>query len=162
MVFDHPPAEIDKGSRMRRVNRTLSICICSTFLIIPFLIQAHESNKDGGINVEKLLETEKSWDGVAYQAYPKGTPQLSVLKITVAPNTSLPWHEHPIPNAAYVLKGALTVEKKANGQKRTLKAGDVVPEMVDSAHRGYTGKEGVTLVVFYAGQKGLPLSKPAG
>ncbi|MFT4465363.1 MAG: hypothetical protein ACMX3H_19680 [Sodalis sp. (in: enterobacteria)] len=78
----------------------------------PFFIQAHESNKDGGINVEKLLEMEKSWDGVSYQAYPKGTPQLSILKITVAPNTSLPWHEHPIPNAAYVLKGALTVEKK--------------------------------------------------
>ncbi|WP_371441360.1 hypothetical protein [Candidatus Sodalis sp. SoCistrobi] len=67
-----------------------------------------------------------------------------------------------MPNAAYVLEGALTVEKKANGQKRTLKAGEVVSEMVDSAHRGYTGKEGVTLVVFYAGQKGIPLSKPAG
>nr|WP_254304277.1 hypothetical protein [Candidatus Sodalis sp. SoCistrobi] len=61
-----------------------------------------------------------------------------------------------------MLEGALTVEKKANGQKRTLKAGEVVSEMVDSAHRGYTGKEGVTLVVFYAGQKGIPLSKPAG
>lgn len=91
---------------------------------------------------------------VAYQTYPKGTPQLYVLNITVVPNTSLPWHEHPIPNAAYVLKGALTVEKKANGEKRMLKAGDVVSERVDSAHRSYTGKEGVTLVVFYAGQKG--------
>lgn len=96
-----------------------------------------------------------------YKEYPKGTPQLSVLKITIAPNTSLAWHEHPIPNAAYVLNGVLTVEKKATGEKRLLKAGEVLPEMVDSAHRGYTGKESVTLVVFYAGQKGVPLSKPA-
>lgn len=93
--------------------------------------------------------------------YPKGTPQLSVVKIVVAPNTSLVWHEHPIPNAAYVLNGVLIVEKKATGEKRLLKTGDVLPEMVDSAHRGCTGKEGVTLVVFYAGQKGIPLSKPA-
>ncbi|WP_243466060.1 hypothetical protein [Sodalis glossinidius] len=54
------------------------------------------------------------------------------------------------------------MEKKANGQKRTLKAGEVISEMVDSAHRGYTGKEGVTLVVFYTGQKGISLSKSAG
>ncbi|WP_256137931.1 hypothetical protein [Serratia quinivorans] len=58
-----------------------------------------------------------------------------------------------------MLSGVLTVEKKSTGEKRVLKAGEVLPEMVDSAHRGYTGKEGVTLVVFYAGQKGTPLSK---
>lgn len=141
-------------------TRTLSICTVVAFLFIPLFTGAH-SDGTPGINVKKLLETEKSWDGVLYKEYPKGTPQLSVVKIVVAPNTSLVWHEHPIPNAAYVLDGVLIVEKKATGEKRLLKTGDVLPEMVDSAHRGYTGKEGVTLVVFYAGQKGIPLSKPA-
>ncbi|OWO80507.1 cupin [Photorhabdus luminescens] len=140
--------------------QTLSVFTSFAFLIAPFFTQAHDSNTAAGINVEKLLETEKSWDGVFYQEYPKGTPQLSVLKITIAPNTSLDWHEHPVPNAAYVLDGVLTAEKKSSGEKRLLKAGEVVSEMVDSAHRGYTGKEGVTLLVFYAGQKGVPLSKP--
>ncbi|KMW75103.1 cupin [Photorhabdus luminescens subsp. luminescens] len=140
--------------------QTLSIFTSFAFLIVPFFTQAHDSNTAAGINVEKLLETEKSWDGVFYQEYPKGTPQLSILKITIAPNTSLDWHEHPVPNAAYVLDGVLTAEKKSSGEKRLLKAGEVVSEMVDSAHRGYTGKEGVTLLVFYAGQKGIPLSKP--
>ncbi|TNH43091.1 cupin domain-containing protein [Photorhabdus luminescens] len=140
--------------------QTLSVFTSFAFLIAPFFTQAHDSNTAAGINVEKLLETEKSWDGVFYQEYPKGTPQLSVLKITIAPNTSLDWHEHPVPNAAYVLDGVLTAEKKSSGEKRLLKAGEVVSEMVDSAHRGYTGKEGVTLLVFYAGQKGIPLSKP--
>ncbi|MGP0823210.1 cupin domain-containing protein, partial [Serratia sp. CY81489] len=146
---------------MRLTTQMLSICTVVAFLIASPYTAAHNDGTPG-INVEKLLETEKSWDGVLYKEYPKGTPQLSVLKITVAPNTSLAWHEHPIPNAAYVLNGVLTVEKKATGEKRLLKAGEVLPEMVDSAHRGYTGEEGVTLVVFYAGQKGLPLSKPAG
>ncbi|MEN8617843.1 cupin domain-containing protein [Shewanella baltica] len=131
---------------------------CLVFLITPFTTSAQNTDT-AGINVEKLLETEQSWDGVVYKEYPKGTPQLSVLRITVAPNTSLAWHEHPIPNAAYVLSGILTVEKRSTGEKRVLTAGEVLPEMVGSAHRGYTGKEGVTLVVFYAGQKELPLSK---
>lgn len=144
---------------MRLTTQFLSICTALTLLTTPFFTVA-QSEVTSGIKVEKLLETDKSWDGVLYKAYPKGTPQLSVLKITVAPNTSLAWHEHPMPNAAYVLNGVLTVEKKATGDKRTLKAGEVLPEMVDSAHRGYTGKEGVTLVVFYAGQQGLPLSTP--
>ncbi|KAA1190166.1 cupin domain-containing protein [Photorhabdus heterorhabditis] len=146
---------------MRLSIQTLSLFFTSfAFLITPFFTQAHSSNT-AGINVEKLLETEKSWDGVPYQGYPKGTPQLSVLKITIAPNTSLDWHQHPIPNAAYVLNGVLTAEKKSSGEKRLIKAGEVLPEMVDSTHRGYTGKEGVTLLVFYAGQKDIPLSKPA-
>lgn len=144
---------------MRLTRQILSICTSVAFLIAPFFTMA-QNDVTAGIRVEKLLETEKSWDGVLYKKYPGGVPQLSVLKITVAPNTSLAWHEHPIPNAAYVLNGTITVEKKATGQKQQLVAGEVLPEMVDSAHRGYTGKEGVTLVVFYAGQKGIPLSKP--
>ncbi|MCW1829954.1 cupin domain-containing protein [Enterobacter asburiae] len=138
-----------------------SVCIVITFLSFPKVITV-QSSGNPAISVEKLLETELSWDGMFYKEYPKGNPQLSVLRITIAPNTRLAWHEHLVPNAAYVLNGVLTVEKKATGQKKLLKAGEVLPEMVDSAHRGYTGKEGVTLVVFYAGQKGLPLSKPAG
>lgn len=123
------------------------------------LFTVMQSDGTPDIHVEKLLETEHSWDGVLYKKYPEGTPQLSVLKITVAPDASLSWHEHPIPNVAYILNGELTVEKKATGEKRFFKAGEVLAEMVDSAHRGYAGKEGVTLVVFYAGQKGLPLSE---
>lgn len=146
---------------MRLTTRMLSTCTIVASLITPFFAAAHTDGTPG-IHVEKLLETEKSWDGVLYKQYPQGTPQLTVLKISVAPNTSLDWHEHPIPNAAYVLDGAITVEKKATGEKQHLKAGQVLSEMVDNAHRGYTGKEGVTLVVFYAGEKGIPLSKPAG
>ncbi|PKH24704.1 cupin [Enterobacterales bacterium CwR94] len=144
---------------MRATHRILTCLSACAFLLSSHAALAHSASAPG-VSIEKLLETEQSWDGERYSTYPQGTPQLSVLKITIAPNTALAWHTHPIPNAAYVAEGVLTVEKKSTGEKRTLQQGEVLPEMVDSAHRGYTGKEGVTLVVFYAGQQGVPLSKP--
>lgn len=110
------------------------------------------------VQAETLLRTDSSWDGVAYASYPSGQPELTVLKITIAPHTSLPWHTHPMPNAAYVLSGEITVEKKENGQKKLLSAGQVLPEMVGELHRGTTGDLPVELIVFYAGAKDMPLS----
>ena len=112
-----------------------------------------------GVTVETLIKTEASWDGSPYQAYPAGPPELTVLKISIAPNTALPWHTHPMPNAAYVVSGELLVEKQEGGATKRLVAGDVLPEMVQSRHRGLTGAAGVVLIVFYAGTKGMPLSE---
>ncbi|VCU69792.1 Cupin domain protein [Pigmentiphaga humi] len=112
-----------------------------------------------GVQVEKLLESSASWDGQAYAGYPAGAPRLTILKITIAPNSALPWHTHPMPNAAYVLSGELTVEKRDTGEKRLLRQGDVLPEMVGGYHRGVTGAQPVVLVVFYAGVADMPLSE---
>lgn len=114
-----------------------------------------------GIIAEKLLETSHSWDGAAYPSYPAGTPQISVLKITLPPHAHLAWHQHPIPSAAYILAGDLTVEKWHSKAQRHLKTGEALPEMVDSIHRGIAGDKGAVLIVFYAGHKGIPLSRPA-
>ena len=64
-----------------------------------------------------------------------------------------------MPNAAYILSGELTAERKEDGKKQHFGAGEVVPEMVDALHRGVTGATPVTLIVFYAGTQGMPLSK---
>jgi quercetin dioxygenase-like cupin family protein len=111
------------------------------------------------VQSETLLSTESSWDGVPYAAYPSGKPQLSVLKITIPPHSQLKWHKHPIPNAAYVVSGELTVEEKDSGKKQHFVAGQVVPETVGTVHRGVTGDSPVVLIVFYAGAKGLPLAQ---
>jgi quercetin dioxygenase-like cupin family protein len=111
------------------------------------------------VQMETLLRSGTSWDGTPYTAYPQGAPELTVLKITIPPHSSLPWHTHPMPNAAYVLSGELTVEKKENGEKKVLTAGQVLPEMVDALHRGTTGDLPVVLIVFYAGIKDMPLSR---
>lgn len=112
-----------------------------------------------GVVVEQLMQTSQSWDGSAYQRYPDGPPELTVLRITIPPKTALPWHTHPMPNAAYVVSGELLVEKRDGGATRQLVAGDVLPEMVGSVHRGVTGDKGVVLIVFYAGTKGMKLAE---
>jgi quercetin dioxygenase-like cupin family protein len=111
------------------------------------------------VQVETLLRSATSWDGQLYQAYPDGQPELSILKMTFPANSELSWHTHPMPNAAYVVSGELTVQKKETGEKKTLTAGQVLPEMVNQLHRGFTGDQPVELIVFYAGVKGMPLSQ---
>ena len=110
---------------------------------------------------DTLLQTSSSWDGVEYDRYPAGQVEISVLRITIPPHTALPWHTHPMPNAAYVLSGELTVEKAEGGATKRIAAGDVLPEVVNARHRGFTGDTPVVLLVFYAGVKGMPLSRPA-
>lgn len=111
----------------------------------------------GGVQKQTLLETTKSWDGAPY-SYPTGQAQMSVLRITIPAHTKMQWHEHPVPNAAYVLSGSLTVEKK-DGTTKMLHAGEVLAELVNEVHRGVAGDSDVVLIVFYAGASGLPLSK---
>ncbi|XAO70958.1 MAG: hypothetical protein AAYR33_07970 [Acetobacteraceae bacterium] len=67
---------------------------------------------------------------------------------------------HDVPNAAYVAAGSLTAERHRDGLHRALKAEEVLPEMIKSLHRRIAGLQGATLIVFYAGKKGAPLSRP--
>src|ERR1700677_2808594 len=103
-----------------------------------------------------LLKTDHSWDGVHYDSYPSGRPELTVLKFVIPPHTTLPWHTHMMPNAAYVVSGTLNLESQDGRHHATLHAGDVLPEMVGTVHRGWTGDAAVELIVFYAGAKGMP------
>lgn len=112
-----------------------------------------------GIKVETLLKADSSWDGAPYAAYPPGRPELTVVRLTIPPRTVLPWHTHPMPNAAYVVSGSITVEKQSDGSQRKLGVGEVLAEMVDTPHRGFTGDEPVVLMVFYAGVPDMPLSQ---
>jgi quercetin dioxygenase-like cupin family protein len=116
-------------------------------------------NHQPAVQSETLLRTGSSWDGEPYKSYPSGHPELSVLKITLAPNTELDWHSHPIPNAAYIVSGELTLERKKDGKKQHFSPGEAVSETVDTLHRGVAGNEPVVLIVFYAGSPGVPLTQ---
>ncbi len=109
------------------------------------------------IHTETLVQSTSSWDGTPYKSYPTGQPKITVLKITIAPHTTMKWHSHPLPSAGYVLSGSITVEKP-DGTKRHVTAGEAVTETVDSVHRGSTGDEPAVLIVFYSGADGVPLS----
>jgi quercetin dioxygenase-like cupin family protein len=110
------------------------------------------------IKVEQVLQTTQSWDSSPYTSYPTGQPQVTVLRITIPPNTALHWHRHPIISVGYVLSGHLTLEKRDTGERTILLAGQAVAETVQTTHRGFTTDEPVELIVFYAGQVGLPLT----
>jgi quercetin dioxygenase-like cupin family protein len=116
----------------------------------------HTQGERPAIQSETVLQTTASWDGILYEEYPAGRPQLSVVKVTIAPHTALNWHSHPVPSAGYVISGELTLEKK-DATKKHFKAGDAIAETVDTLHRGMSGDEPTVLIVFYAGSPKLPL-----
>jgi len=113
-------------------------------------------NDQSVVRSETLLRSTTSWDGERYKSYPPGQPELSILKITVPPHTKLEWHSHPVPSAAYVVAGELTLERRKDGKKQHFTAGQALSETVDTLHRGVTGDEPVVLVVFYAGNSSTP------
>ncbi len=124
-------------------------------------IEATMTAVDGATNnvtTEILLRADSSWNNVAYQAYPAGSPEITVLKITIPAKCVLRWHEHPMPTAAYVLSGEITVEEQDGKQQRFV-AGQVIPEPVNTVHRGTVGDTDAVFIVFYAGVKEMPLAK---
>jgi quercetin dioxygenase-like cupin family protein len=109
---------------------------------------------------EMLLQTTQSWNGKSYTHYPTGQPQLTTIRLTIAPHTALPWHTHPFPNVVYVLSGTLTLHDKASGKTLVVHQGEAVGESVDDVHRGETGDEPTVLLITYAGTPGVPTSIP--
>jgi quercetin dioxygenase-like cupin family protein len=138
-----------------KIHRNLA----AAALLVTGLLGSARADNSTSVQKEVLSSGSTSWDGTPYAAYPAGAPELSVLKITIAPHATLPWHSHPIPNAAYVVSGELTVEKQSTGEKKVLTAGQVLPELVGQVHRGTAGDDPVVLIVFYAGTKGTPLAQ---
>ena len=110
---------------------------------------------------EILLQANQSWNGKRYTHYPTGQPQLTTIKMTIAPHTALPWHTHPFPNVVYVLSGSLTLRDKASGKTQVVHQGEAVGESVDDIHRGESGDEPTVLLITYAGTPAVPTSIPA-
>lgn len=113
------------------------------------------------VKTETLVQSGTAWNGKPYERYAAGSPQLTVLRMTIPAHASLPWHTHVMPNAAYIVSGHLTVEDRATGRKRTMHAGDAFNEQVGPVHRGFTDDEPCVVVVTYAGVAGMPASIPA-
>jgi quercetin dioxygenase-like cupin family protein len=110
---------------------------------------------------ETLLQTTQSWNGKPYTHYSSGQPQLTTLRVTIAPHTSLPWHYHPVPNVVYVISGTLTLRDRASGKTLVLHQGQAVGESVDDVHRGEAGDQPAVLLITYSGTPGVPTSIPA-
>jgi quercetin dioxygenase-like cupin family protein len=125
------------------------------------IIAQNSANTVASGHREILLQTAQSWNGKPYTHYPTGQPQLTTIRLTIAPHTALPWHTHPFPNVVYVLSGTLTLHDKASGKTLVVHQGQAVGESVDDIHRGESGDEPTVLLITYAGTPGVPTSVPA-
>jgi quercetin dioxygenase-like cupin family protein len=147
----------DMISKDRIFAITAMLCGASAAVI---LAQNGAQNVASG-HRDLLLQTTQSWNGKPYTHYPTGQPQLTTIKLTIAPHTALPWHTHPFPNVVYVLSGALTLHDRDSGKTLVVHQGQAVGESVDDVHRGESGDEPTVLLITYAGTPGVPTSVPA-
>ncbi|HEB27117.1 MAG TPA: cupin domain-containing protein [Porticoccus sp.] len=123
-----------------------------------FLLSSASAKNENTIDVEVLTRTNSSWDGKTLPEYPKGRPEISILKIVVPPGAEVPLHKHLVINAGVLLKGELTVVTEG-GMTLHLKAGDPIVELVNKWHYGKNeGEEPAEILIFYAGIEGQPLS----
>lgn len=143
------------------MNKSIRNLIVPTLLFAAVFLPVAHAETVSPAKREVLVESDHSWNGTTYAPYPSGQPQLTVLRLTIAPNSVLPWHTHPYPNAGYVLSGELTIHDKESGKSHTYHTGEAFAESVDRVHRGEAGKEPVVLLITYAGIAGKPTSTPA-
>ena len=131
--------------------------VCTICLVLLLSSSAWAQGESAVESVE-LLKTSSSWNGNALPEYPKGEPEVTILKITIPPKTKLPVHEHPVINAGVLLTGELTVVTE-NRKTLHLKAGDAIAEVVNTWHYGINeGNEPAEIIVFYAGVQGTPIT----
>ena len=128
------------------------------FFLSSMLFASLAAEETASVKSEVLARTIVSWDGETLPAYPGGQPEVTLLKITIPPHTSLPWHTHPVINAGYLLSGELTIHT-SEGEAYQMKAGDSIVEVVDKLHYGENpGEVPAVILVFYAGIEGVPVT----
>jgi quercetin dioxygenase-like cupin family protein len=143
-------------STWHRQEMNMRTIFCLVFLtVMACPVHARDTN---GIRSETLASSTTSWNGAALPAYPEGEPEITILRVTIPPHASLPWHKHPFINAGVLLSGELTVETEEDKVLR-LNAGDPIVELVNTWHHGInTGDVPAEIIVFYAGVKDMPVT----
>lgn len=129
-------------------------------LIVSFFSFIFSQNTSAIETIRSTILTSDSvsWDGGNFN-YPGGNAKIIVQKITIIPDGKplvISEHCHPIPLAAYVLKGNVRIEKKS-GHYHIFGTGDAFIEVMNTWHKGeFT--EHTELIAFYASNKDMPLS----
>lgn len=108
--------------------------------------------------VSTLAKTSQSWDGAALPAYPRGQPEVTILRIRIPPGARLETHRHAVINAGVLIAGQLSVHT-TTGKTLELKAGDPIVEVVNTLHYGVNrGTVPADIIVVYAGEAGTPVT----
>jgi quercetin dioxygenase-like cupin family protein len=144
---------------LKQTIRILAALSAILFLQLCYaMVQISAEANEASPAVRKLVKTTRSWDGKLLPAYPRGQPQITILRISIPAGTRLDIHSHPVINAGVVIRGQLTVVTK-DGRTLYLKAGDPIVEVVNTWHYGINqGKIPAEIVVFYAGVVDVPIT----
>jgi quercetin dioxygenase-like cupin family protein len=129
------------------------------FFAVLFLAGAFataEYNKD--VQLTQVLKTDKTTIGQRF-IYPNpDNNEVTVMKVAIPPGKETGWHKHDYPVFAYVEKGNLTIEIE-NKKTMQFSEGSSFAEVIDTYHNGKnTGDVDVSLIAFFLGEKGKPLS----
>ena len=87
----------------------LTIVFLLTIPLESQISRAHDGHgaESLGVKIESLANSTKQWDGALLPNYPQGQPEIKILRIKIPAGVTLPWHYHPVINAAVILDGTL-------------------------------------------------------
>ncbi len=135
------------------------LVVSCSFLVLAGLGIAMAHDNEGPLKVTTLVKSTDAWDGKPLPSYPKGQPEITILRIIIPAGERTPLHIHPVINAGVLLRGELDVHME-NGKHLKMNAGDSLIEVVDKPHWGQNnGRVDAEIVVFYAGVKGESLTE---
>lgn len=135
---------------MKKINPAIFVTL--------FLFTTACAGNINSISVEQLAKSSKSWDGSSLPHYPKGQPEVTILRIKIPAGAKLEIHNHPVINAGVLIAGELTVITEDN-KTLHLKAGDSIVELVNKKHYGKNeGAQTAEIIVFYAGEVNKPIT----
>lgn len=128
------------------------------FVLLPLVFSAEALAADvPGTQTDVLAKSTSSWNGSKLPRYPQGIPEITVVRLRIAPGSELPLHKHPVINAAVLLQGELEV--RTHDKVLRLRSGEALVEVVNQWHSGKNiGTEPADLIIFYAGTPTQPIT----
>ena len=101
------------------------------------------------IKTTELIRTSQSWDGAILPDFPKGKPELRVIRLDFPVGARTGWHHHTVVNYGIVQQGELTIVCQ-DGSEKTFHEGEPLVEVIGTIHRGENrGRKHVILNMFY-------------
>lgn len=70
----------------------------AAYCILFAILAASCASPQYGNSVQsiQMVKSSASWDGQQLPAYTTGAPEITILRIIIPPNHTLPMHKHPI------------------------------------------------------------------
>ena len=114
-------ATTNKNKYLMKLKNIISICL----LLIEILGMPQPSTSEEKIEVMAIIQSSKGLSGKNVN-YPKGEPELRLLKVKIPVGLKTPIHTHPSPMLDHVTRGRL---KHVRGEEiNFFKAGDAFIE----------------------------------